>query len=106
MEESFPGGAHARVAPTVKRVFYDPGWIPVVAADEDKSVFYCIDTAPTERSAYGQIVQMITSADPDRDVRWPSFRECLISSILQRIEEEEVDPEAVEDGIIRFAADA
>lgn len=102
---SIPSDPHARVAPTVKRAYYDPGWVPVVAADEDRAIFYCIDTAPTEPAARGQIVQMITSADPDRDVLWPSFRECLIGGLLQRIEQEAVDPEMIKDGIVRFIGD-
>ncbi len=104
---AFAPDPHARVAPTVRPIFYDPGWIPVVNVDEDSAVMWCIDTTPTEPDAYGQIIEMVTSGgDADRPVLWPGFRELLIGGLLKRIDGETVDPYALEEsGWIEFVAE-
>lgn len=103
----FESAPDARVAPTVRPVFYDRGWIPVVRVDQDFAVIWCIDTAPTVPAAHGQILEMVTSGgDPDRPVLWRSFRELLIGGLLKRIEGESVDRDALEEsGWINFVAE-
>jgi cell wall assembly regulator SMI1 len=95
---AFETDSGAHVAPTVRRAFYDRGWIPVVKLDQDFAVIWCLDTAPTEPAAYGQVVEMITSGgDAERRALWPGFREMLIAGLLKRIEEEAVDPDVLDD---------
>ena len=101
----FPTSEYAAIDGT-RRAYYDRGWIPVVAADEDLAVFYCIDTVPPEPSRQHQIVTMVTN-DPDRDAPWASFRELLISELLTPIDQGyAVDPDLLEeDQLIELVAD-
>ncbi len=96
-----PVGQFAEVAPEVQASVYHPGWIPVVALDDDLAAFECIDTVPTRHGAVGQVVWVCTK-DDDRVVSAPGFRG-LLSSLLSRLEKETPDPETLEDdGLIEL----
>lgn len=98
---SFPS-AHVKVDGAVARAYHHPGWIPVAGGDEDRAIFYCIDTVPTVPAAAGQIVEMVTN-DPERRAPWPSFRALLIDRVVRPIQEDEVDEACLADsGLIRF----
>lgn len=100
-----PTSEYAEIEGT-RRAYYDAGWIPVVAADEDDAMFFCIDTVPPEASRTHQIVTMITN-DDERAAPWASFRELLICELLAPIERGcAVDIDLLEEeGIIEFISD-
>jgi cell wall assembly regulator SMI1 len=99
---SFPVSPYARIDPAVRRAYYDPGWIPVIAADEDRALFWCIDTAPTEPARRGQILAMCTN-DPDRDFVYLDYRAFFAHQLLDRIATCTVDSIVLEDaGLIEL----
>jgi cell wall assembly regulator SMI1 len=99
---SFAVGPHTRFEGPLQHAYYHAGWIPVVAGDEDRALFYCIDTAPTDAGARGQLITMMTN-DPDRDVAYTSFTALLADLLLLRLEEHSIDEEALEeDGLVVF----
>lgn len=94
--EAFPYSEHARHSGALERAYHHRGWIPVAQADEDLAVFYCLDTAPTDPAAYGQIVSMCTNDDA-RMTPWASFRAMLIGELLVPMESQPIDEELLEE---------
>ncbi len=89
----------ARIAQGLQNAHYHAGWIPVVAADEDRAVYLCIDTCPTSDGQLGQIISLATS-HIDRSIAAPSFGD-LLQSFLTRLETAEIDEELLaDDGVI------
>jgi molybdopterin molybdotransferase len=100
---SLPCRETPRVSASVRRAYHHDGWIPIAEGDEDRALYFCIDTVPASPDAHAQIVCMLTN-DPDREAPWASFRAFLISELLVPIASSEVDEEATEDaGAICFA---
>lgn len=93
--------APGRVEGPIRHAFYDSGWIPVLALDDNESLFECIDTVPENGGTPGQIVSMCTD-DPDRQVSAPSWR-AVLQALARRFETSSIDPESLaDDGLIQL----
>jgi cell wall assembly regulator SMI1 len=95
----FPTAQYTRFAATVRRAYYDPGWIPVACGDSDRALYYCVDTVPTEPAARGQVVAMMTN-DSDREYVYASYRAWFACAVLERIDAGPPDPYDLAEGVI------
>jgi len=92
----------ARIPDGIQRAHYHEGWIPVVAGDEDRATYLCLDTCPASGGQAGQIVSFATN-DIDRWIAAPSFGD-LLQGFLTRLETAEIDEEMLaDDGLISLS---